>query len=506
MTDRTDEYTGADNRADAAAVQEHYDVIVIGSGLAGMTSANLLARSGHKVLLLERHYKLGGLATWFHRNGQTHIFDVSLHGFPVGMIKSCRRYWNAEVAERIVQLGCIKFDNPQFTLSTTFDRADFTRLLIEKFRLAPETVSQFFDTARNMTHYGDEKMTTRELFDRFFPNRPDVVRLIMEPITYANGSTLEDPALTYGIVFSNFMSKGCYTFQGGTDLFVKMLRDEMVKNGVTILTNAPVEKIIVENGRAAGVRIAETGLDIPVPELGGRRARVCALAGKTIRAKAVVSNANLLGTIFRLTGREHFPGDFIDSAKAVRLNNSSTQVYMALAEGETLDEEVCGDLLFTSVAPEFKTDLLLSKNITSRTFSFYYPKTRPQIAEARYYAVASANARYEDWADLPAEEYEAAKKDLIETTLDTFEKYQPGIRRKLAFVEAATPRTFRAYTDHWAGASFGTKYEGLAVSRALPNALPGLFHTGSVGIIMSGWLGAVNYGVIVANDVDAFLL
>ena len=158
------------------------------------------------------------------------------------------------------------------------------------------------------------------------------------------------------------------------------------------------------------------------------------------------------------------------------------------------------------MAPEFKTDLLLSKNITSRTFSFYYPKTRPQIAEARYYAVASANARYEDWADLPAEEYEAAKKDLIETTLDTFEKYQPGIRRKLAFVEAATPRTFRAYTDHWAGASFGTKYEGLAVSRALPNALPGLFHTGSVGIIMSGWLGAVNYGVIVANDVDAFLL
>jgi hypothetical protein len=34
----------------------------------------------------------------------------------------------------------------------------------------------------------------------------------------------------------------------------------------------------------------------------------------------------------------------------------------------------------------------------------------------------------------------------------------------------------------------------------------GLYHAGSVGIIMSGWLGAINYGVIVANDVDALLM
>lgn len=56
----------------------------------------------------------------------------------------------------------------------------------------------------------------------------------------------------------------------------------------------------------------------------------------------------------------------------------------------------------------------------------------------------------------------------------------------------------------WAQA--GTKFEGLAVSRSLPEQLPGLYHAGSVGIIMSGWLGAINYGVIVANDVDSYLM
>ena len=53
--------------------------------------------------------------------------------------------------------------------------------------------------------------------------------------------------------------------------------------------------------------------------------------------------------------------------------------------------------------------------------------------------------------------------------------------------------------------SFGTKFEGLDISRSIFKAVPGLFHVGSVGIIMSGWLGAINYGVIVANDVDGYI-
>jgi all-trans-retinol 13,14-reductase len=79
------------------------------------------------------------------------------------------------------------------------------------------------------------------------------------------------------------------------------------------------------------------------------------------------------------------------------------------------------------------------------------------------------------------------------------------VREKVEHVEASTPRTFEHYTRHQQGASFGTKFEGLKVSRELPQQIAGLYHAGSVGIIMSGWLGAVNYGVIVANDVDKLL-
>jgi len=460
--------------------RSQYDVVVIGAGLAGMTAANTLARAGRSVLLLEQHYKLGGLATWFRRPGG-HIFDISLHGFPVGMIKSCRRYWTRQIADSIVQLKNIRFDNPMFSLSTTFDREDFTRLLTGRFGVSADTVQQFLDTARDMNFYDDQTTTTRDLFDRFFPGREDVVRLLMEPITYANGSILEDPALSYGIVFSNFMSKGVFTFQGGTDRLIGLMHDEMVRNGVDVRIRTDVEKIHVRGRRVEAVRVA----------------------GRTIKTRAVVSNANLKSTIFQLIGRENFDRDFAEQAEAVRLNNSSTQVYMALRPGELIDES-CGDLLFSSTAPAFRTDLLLSRDITSRTYSFYYPKTRPE--RGRCLIVASTNANYADWADLPDEEYARGKRDLAETTLTGVEKYVPDIRRKLDHVEVSTPLTFQRYTKHLDGASFGTKFEGLATSRGLPEQIAGVYHAGSVGIIMSGWLGAVNYGVIVANDVDAFLM
>ncbi|WP_417750175.1 phytoene desaturase family protein [Rosistilla oblonga] len=464
-----------------AKAADEYDVIVIGSGLAGLTTANILGRHGHRVLLLEQHYKLGGLATWFRRPGG-HIFDISLHGFPAGMIKSCKRYWNDDISDRIVQLKNVRFENPMFSLTTTFNRKDFTKLLTEQFAVEQSAVEGFFDTARSMNFYDDQTTTTRQLFDRFFPGREDVIRLLMEPITYANGSTLEDPALTYGIVFSNFMSKGVFIYEGGTEDLIARMQKELKKNNVDICINCPVDKINVKNGQVESVEVHN----------------------RTIRTKSVISNSNLRSTIFNMVGSEHFDPSFVEEAEAVRLNNSSTQVYMAMKPGVEIDES-CGDLLFTSTAPLFRTEALLSRDITSRTFSFYYPRTRPE-GKRRYAVVSSTNARWEDWSGLSESQYEASKQELIETTVAALDKFVPNVREKIDWVEAATPRTFNHYTRHQLGASFGTKFEGLAVSRKLPEQIGGLYHAGSVGIIMSGWLGAINYGVIVANDVDQRLM
>ncbi len=463
-------------------VTKDYDLVVIGSGLAGMTAANILGRHGYSVLLLESHNKLGGFATWFFREDRKHVFDISLHGFPVGMIKTCRKYWSKEIADSIVQLKDVRFVNPQFTVQTDFTKEHYTQVLVEKFEVRRQTVDAFFDYLAGMNFYDNSQLTNRELFEKFFPGRNDVVRFLMEPITYANGSTLDDPAITYGIVFSNFMSKGVYTFRGGTDVLIGKMKDELLRNDVDIKLQAKVEKIQVDGGKATGVRVN----------------------GKLIRARAVLSNSNIRSTVLNLVGEDFFPEDFVQKTKAVRLNSSSCQVYLGLRAGATIP--YIGELVFTSSYPVYDPERLLDLKVNSRTFSVYYPhESRPLEPDARVAIVSSTNCRYDDWKNLSPEAYEEEKVLMIEETIKGLEAFIPDIRMKLEVIEAATPLTVERYTLHPKGSSFGTKFEGLEVSMNLHKTIPGLFHAGSVGIIMSGWLGAANYGAIAANSIEGYL-
>ncbi len=137
-------------------LRPRYDVVVIGSGLAGLTAANVLAKSGRSVLLLEQHYNFGGMATWFKRqNG--HIFDISLHGFPVGMKKTCRKYWTQEIADSIVQLKSIRFDNPQFSARDHVHAGGLHADPHRGLRRRPRRrVEAFFEALRGMNFFDDD--------------------------------------------------------------------------------------------------------------------------------------------------------------------------------------------------------------------------------------------------------------------------------------------------------------------------------------------------------------
>ncbi len=470
----------------------HYDVVVIGSGLGGMTAANQLAKYGKKVLLLEAHNKLGGLATWFRRKGDKdgdkegqHIFDVSLHGFPYGMLKTCKKYWGRNIADRIHPLKEVRFINPQFSLATNFTRLDYEKHLHGTFNVDAQTSKEFFDAVENMNFYDGAKLTNREFFNQYFPGRDDVIRFLLEPMAYANGSTLEDPAISFAIVFGNFVSRGVYIFKGGTDVMIEMMKQHLLDNGVDIKLHSKIEKI--EMATSENVRPEVTGVW---------------LKDTLIHTRSVVSNSSLYNTIFKMAGESYFSSDYIQAARAVRSNSSSCQVYIGLKKNAGID--FIGDLIFTSQSETFNTQDILSSKIKSQTYSIYYPDTRPHLSE-RYAIVSSSNANYDDWVNLNSEEYEKRKQHLMDRAVEDLEKIIPDLKEKIDYIEAATPLTVEKFTHHFRASSFGTKWEGLDVSKKLSSEVHGLFHAGSVGIIMSGWLGAANYGVIQSHEVLQYL-
>jgi phytoene dehydrogenase-like protein len=254
------------------------------------------------------------------------------------------------------------------------------------------------------------------------------------------------------------------------------MADELRRNGVEIRTGAMVERILSE--------VVD----------GKRRVTGVVANGREIRCGAVLSNANIKNTVLRLAGAESFAPEFVKETEAVRISPSSCQVYFGIRKGETIPH--IGDLIFTSEAKEFSSRELVDLHTTSRTFSIYYPETRP--GSDRYTIVASLNAKYDDWAALSDAAYETEKRRLIDESLVALERFLPGIRAKIDWMEAATPRTIERYTQHWAGTSFGTKFEGLKVSMESPTSRR--CTTPVRGSIIPGWLGTINYGVIVPTS------
>jgi phytoene dehydrogenase-like protein len=277
------------------------------------------------------------------------------------------------------------------------------------------------------------------------------------------------------------MSKGVYTFKGGTDYLINLMQEELLKNNVDIKKLSKIEEIVIENGICKGVILKD----------------------QFIKSKTVISNANIRSTILKMAKEDNFSKEFIDKTKAIRMNSSSCQVYIAIKPGVSIPN--IGDLVFTSTHPKFDTKALLDFKITSRTFSVYYPEGRPYDEEPRSAIVSSTNANFSDWASLDDETYKLEKEIMIKETIESLKQFIPDIEDKIDFVDAATPKTVKRYTHHEGGSSFGTKFEGLEVSMGLHKEISGLFHAGSVGIIMSGWLGAANYGVIQSNEVDSYI-
>ena len=133
-------------------MEEEFDVVIIGAGIAGLTSAALLSKSGLKVCVLERHYLIGGYLQGFQRDGFT--FDTAIHWLNQcgkdGTVTKLFKHLNPNFP-RPQTMHTIKrhlTDNHEFIL--TNDPDVLKSQLIEEFPGDKNGIEKFFKHAKKI--------------------------------------------------------------------------------------------------------------------------------------------------------------------------------------------------------------------------------------------------------------------------------------------------------------------------------------------------------------------
>jgi len=295
-------------------------VVVIGAGVGGLICANLLARAGLKTLLVEQHYMVGGYCSTFRRQG--FVFDAASHFYP--LLGNPASISGKLLRDLGVEAEWTKMDPvDQFHLpdgSKFSVSADFDTYLSELKRLFPaerDSLDRFFQLVRKLYLWGllryfQERetkrldryveMTVRDGLEAFFSS--EKLKLLLTADCPHWGS----PPCRTSFVFDSMLRlsyfEGNYYPIGGSQNFADQLASRLESFGGHILTKSLVRKIMVRNGQVTGVRI----------ETGPRRSRFQA----TVHAGAVVSNADMRQTVFKMVGEEYFPPYYVADIRRLR--------------------------------------------------------------------------------------------------------------------------------------------------------------------------------------------
>lgn len=438
-----------------------FDVIVLGSGMGGLTCASRLSNLGYKVGVFEKHFLAGGYATNFKRKGYN--FDVSLHGIGAfdegGNTQNILNYCG--VLNKITPLKneiAYSVQHKNKIIDIPNDLNKYKDLLHELFPTEIKNIDKLFKDIEKFNN-GFEKLilskntslfsklnsdcltfinwsgkTTDEVV-RSYVDNDDFVQIFTALWPYYGLPPKQLASLYYFIPWVSYHMYGKYYIKGGA----QALSDAMVE-------------VITENGGAVNLRSEVTSINFE-----DNKAKSITLKnGETFTAKYIVSNINPINTL-KLVKNYEFPKKYVDKINSPTIGCSLSQLYIGLdCNPEALNippEEI---FYFDEYTPEEHYDLSINCDYKKcgMLLTNYSSMDSTLNEENKGMLTLTIIDNYDKWSE-DRTTYKKQKEDLTNILIERLDAMFPGVKDHIVVTELGTPRTMERYTKNPKGAVYG---------------------------------------------------
>ncbi|WOL10884.1 prolycopene isomerase 1, chloroplastic [Canna indica] len=497
--------------------RKDYDAIIIGSGIGGLVAGTQLAAKGAKVLVLEKYVIPGGSSGYYERDGFT--FDVGssvMFGFSDKGNLNLITQALAAVGHRLQVIPdptTVHFHLPgELSVRVHREYNKFVSELISKFPHEKEGIHQFYNVCWKIFNALNslELKSLEEpiyLFGQFFKKPlecltlayylpqnagniarkyikdPELLSFIdAECFIVSTVNALQTPMINASMVLCDRHFGGINYPIGGVGGIPKALANGLVDKGSNILYKANVTNIILNHGKAVGVKLSD---------------------GREFFARTVISNATRWDTFGKLVKMDDLPEEEKNFQRVYIKAPSFLSIHMGVKSAVLPPETDCHHFILEDDWAN------LEKPYGSIFLSIPTVLDSSLAPEGHHILHIFTTSCIEDWEGLGLKDYEMKKElvaDEIITRLET--KLFRGLKNSIVLKEVGTPKTHRRFLARNSG-TYGPMPrqipKGLLGMPFNTTAIDGLYCVGDSCFPGQGVIAVAFSGIMCAHRVAADL-